>query len=121
MSPRTILAAVLAAGALQPSYASPPVVTEREIDALLDGLGESRCRFQRNGDWHDAERARAHIERKYAYLARRDLIATTEDFIVRAASRSERSGRPYRVECGGTTLDAEAWLRRELGKLRRAK
>ena len=119
--PNRILAA-LAAALLVPCAASAtPPATEREIDALLDGLDGSRCAFWRNGDWYDASRARTHIERKYAWLAKRDRIATTEDFIVLAASRSSRSGEPYRVRCGAATVEAESWLRAELAKMRAGK
>ena len=37
---------------------------------------------------------------KYDYLVAHDLIATTEDFIERAATKSSVRGQPYEVKCG---------------------
>jgi len=57
--------------------AAPPTAPARaEIDALLAALGASGCRFQRNGEWHDANEARVHLQRKLDHLLRRDAVAT---------------------------------------------
>ena len=50
---------------------SPSV--EREIAMLLDALGTSDCRFYRNGSWHSASDAQAHLTRKYEYLRKKKL------------------------------------------------
>ncbi|MCD7099504.1 DUF5329 domain-containing protein [Stenotrophomonas sp. MMGLT7] len=93
-----------------------------EIHALLDGLATSSCRFQRNGTWYDGERARAHLQRKYAYLQRRGLAVDAEAFIEQAASRSSVSGRVYRVACPGQPeRDASPWFRERLQQLRGAR
>jgi len=100
--------------------AAPPPVAEREIDALLAALQASPCRFQRNGSWYPAAQARAHLQRKYDYLRKRDLVASAEQFIERGASRSSSSGEAYRVACPGQPeQDAATWFAQQLAALRR--
>ncbi len=95
--------------------AVPSQVAQQEIDYLLSRLETSDCRFFRNGDWYDAARARQHLERKYAWLAKRDLVASAEQFIERAGTKSSRSGEPYFVQCaGGPVIPSADWLMREL-------
>lgn len=92
---------------------------DTEIRALITGLGQSGCRFQRNGHWHDAARAQAHLQRKYDYARRRQLAGDAETFIDQAATRSSFSGRPYRVACPGQPeVDARDWFRARLASLR---
>ncbi|MDP3859455.1 MAG: DUF5329 family protein [Stagnimonas sp.] len=92
--------------------------TSAEVAQLLSQLASSGCEFQRNGEWHDGPAARAHLERKYAYLLKKNLVASTEDFIERGASRSSASGQPYQVRCGAETSASGAWLRAALARLR---
>ena len=95
--------------------AAPDQVTQQEIDYLLTRLETSGCQFFRNGSWYDANRARQHLERKYAWLVKRDLVATTEQFIERAATESSRSGEPYLVRCAGAAAEPSGvWLTNEL-------
>ena len=92
---------------------------DREIGALIDGLRNSPCRFQRNGRWYDGERAAAHLRRKYDYARDRGRTGSAEDFIERAASRSSFTGRPYRVQCGDdAAVDSGDWFRARLAALR---
>lgn len=99
--------------------AAPTPAARQEIAHLLDYLGASGCRFQRNGDWHDALDAVTHLKRKYDYLLKRDLVDTAEDFIARAASESSFSGKPYQVRCGDAApVSSAAWLGAELTKYR---
>lgn len=99
--------------------ASPAPVAEREIGALLAALQASPCRFQRNGNWYPAAEAKAHLQRKYDYLRKRDLAASAEQFIARGASRSSRSGTAYRVACPGQPeQDAASWFAQQLAALR---
>ena len=89
---------------------APPV--RAEIDALLAKLETSGCDFQRNGQWYKASDAKAHLLRKLDYLEDKSLVATTEQFIERAASTSSRSGKPYFVRCGSAApVESAAWLR----------
>ena len=86
----------------------------------MDSLAKSGCQFQRNGDWHDAAAARAHLQRKYDYLLKKNMVDTSEQFIQRAASQSSLSGRAYRVKCAGKEQDAAAWFGEQLQRLRTA-
>lgn len=91
----------------------------REIVQLIETLGESDCRFERNGKWYGAGEARAHLQRKYDWLRERDRAATAEQFIASAASNSSVSGKPYHVQCPGQPRQASAdWFERQLQRLR---
>ncbi|MBN8212979.1 MAG: DUF5329 domain-containing protein [Xanthomonadales bacterium] len=101
--------------------AAPAAKAQHEIDALIAGLGSSGCEFERNGSWHDAKAARAHLQKKYDYLRKRDMADTAELFIERAASKSSMSGKAYRVRCPGKTAEpSERWFRQRLQALRAA-
>lgn len=64
-----ILAPLLAA---QFAHAAPSADARREIAQLISSLDGSQCRFQRNGSWYDGSDARAHLQRKYDYLLKKD-------------------------------------------------
>lgn len=99
--------------------AGPPNATQAEVKRLLDFVAASGCAFERNGIWHDAAAARAHMAHKYEFLAARGLIVTTEDFIDKAATRSSLSGQAYQVKCPTSTpMGAGQWLRAALVRLR---
>lgn len=92
-----------------------------EIDQLLSRLGTSGCQFKRNGSWHTAKKAQSHLRRKLDYLIDRDAVASAEQFIERAASKSSRSGKPYLVKCGKQApLSSGPWLRGQLKAVRSA-
>jgi hypothetical protein len=113
-----LLALACASGLAAAQQATPPAAA-REIAALLGHIERSGCRFERNGQWHEAPAARAHIERKYRALAGRGLVPSAESFIELAASRSSTSGRPYQVRCGQAPAVASGpWLAQALGRLR---
>ena len=91
----------------------------KEISHLLSRLGASGCQFNRNGTWYPPARAVEHLNTKYEYLARRNLVPTAEAFIERAASESSMSGKPYLVQCGGSPETPSAdWLREALRRYR---
>lgn len=98
--------------------AAPTETSRKEIAGLMDALSTSGCQFQRNGDWHDAEEARAHLQRKYDYLLKKDKVDTSEQFIQRAASQSSMSGRAYVVKCAGKEKNAADWFGGQLQKIR---
>lgn len=101
--------------------ATPTVKAQREIDALIAELGASKCEFERNGSWHDAKAARAHLQKKFDYLRKRSMADTAELFIERAASKSSISGKAYRVRCPGKAAEpSERWFRQRLQTLRSA-
>ncbi len=88
-----------------------------EIAALIDAVRQSPCQFIRNGDPHGGAEAADHIAAKYRHF--QDEIASAEDFIDRAASRSLLSGNPYEIACPGKpVMTAADWLRERLRMLR---
>ena len=112
----TLVLALLVSAAAAAPLATP----EREIEQLITALGASGCKFQRNGSWHDAPQAEAHLRKKVAYLRKRNLVSSAEQFIERAGSESSLSGRAYQVRCqGGTPVASAAWLRAKLAEIRR--
>lgn len=118
MNIRLILALAVAAVAGN-ATAAPSETARREIASLIGALDGSTCRFQRNGSWHDAAEARAHLQRKYDYLLKKDKVDTAEQFIERAASRSSMSGKPYRIACPGQPEQtAASWFGARLQALR---
>ena len=87
------------------------------IEYLLAYVAQSKLTFIRNGQERDSGAAAAHMRRKYEYF--RASIATPEDFIEQAASKSLLSGRPYLVRLpGGRETPVGAWLRDVLEKHR---
>lgn len=112
------------ARASAPGMADPvpsPPAAEAEINFLLTAVGTSGCEFLRNGTWHDAQQAQAHLSKKYQWLRARDRIKTAEDFIELAASRSSLSGEPYAVRCAGAEpVSSSAWLSEQLRRYRAA-
>ena len=99
--------------------AAPSAQAKREILGLMDALSTSSCEFQRNGTWHGRDEARKHLQRKYDYLLKKDLVATAEQFIERAASKSSLSGRAYQVRCPGQPAQpAATWFKTRLDALR---
>ena len=102
------------------AQAAPSEKAKAEITGLMDNLAKSGCQFQRNGEWHDAADARAHLQRKYDHLLNKNQVDTSEQFIQRAASKSSLSGRAYRVKCAGKEQDAAAWFDAQLRRLRNA-
>ena len=109
---------LLALAASQPALAAPDAAARAEIAGLMASLDDT-CRFQRNGKWYGAGDARAHLQRKYDWLLRRDLVDTAEQFIARAASQSSMSGKAYRIACRGSAeQEAGPWFRARLQRLR---
>ena len=93
----------------------------REIAALIEAVGASGCRFQRNGRWHPPAAAQAHLQRKLEAARRRGVHGSAEDFIARIASRSSLTGSAYRVRCGnGPEQSAADWFDAQLQGLREA-
>ncbi len=115
---RILVVLALGASAAIASAAST-AKAQREIDGLIAALGNSGCEFERNGSWHDAKTARAHLQKKYDYLRKRGMADTAELFIERGASKSSMSGKPYRVRCPGKAVDTAAhWFEQRLRTLR---
>ncbi|RZA36315.1 MAG: hypothetical protein EOP92_06050 [Lysobacteraceae bacterium] len=113
-------ASLLGAACLAANAAPTPPAIRAEIDALMARMNASNCQFERNGSWHSALDARKHLLRKLEYIEnRRDTLASAEQFIDVAASKSSFSGKPYRVKCGSAApMSSRDWLNRELKGLR---
>lgn len=117
---RLAMALCLAMLIVAAAQAAPPARAAREIEQLITALATSDCEFQRNGRWYDAAKAQAHLRKKYAWLRKRNLVASAEQFIERAGSESSFSGRIYQVRCPGRPpVTSAAWLRVRLMQLRR--
>lgn len=91
----------------------------REIEQLLTFVENSQCQFVRNGSAYSAQQARAHLEKKQAYLQRKKLLTRTEDFIELAATQSSMSGKAYEIRCAAGVQLAGGWLEAELQRIRR--
>lgn len=105
---------VAAAGEARPAV-------QAEITGLLNRLETSGCRFNRNGTWYSASEAKSHLLDKLHYIENRTTLASTEQFIEMAASKSSVSGQPYLVQCGTSPAQASAtWLAAQLQSLRAA-
>ena len=115
------LAVVVMCG-LPPAYGKElPAPAKAEVQTLLNALGNSGCEFYRNGTWYDSAKAKDHIESKLAYLERKELIASAEEFIKLGATKSSRSGEAYQVRCPGQNPEPSAtWLERQLKQVRGA-
>lgn len=114
-----LMAAIVAANA---AHAAAPAATQAEVTHLLAAVEKSQCKFNRNGSWYSGAEARAHLQKKFDYLNKRDMLTTAESFIERGASTSSMSGKAYEMQCGGSkTVNSAAWLMEELGKIRKSK
>jgi hypothetical protein len=112
-------ALLLAATLHGAAVAAPEPAARAEIAHLLDYVATPGCRFNRNGSWHDGPAARSHLQKKYDYLVKRDMITNAESFITRAATASSMSGKPYLVQCGGgKPVASAAYLNEELARFR---
>ncbi|MES2318081.1 MAG: DUF5329 domain-containing protein [Pseudomonadota bacterium] len=111
-------AMLAASGAL----AKAPEATRAEVAHLMAAVEKSQCKFNRNGSWHEAKAAREHLEKKFDYLDKRDMVTTAESFIARGASTSSMSGKAYEMQCGtAKAVTSSAWLTEELNRYRKAK
>jgi allantoicase len=110
-----LLAATLHGAAL----AAPEARAQAEIKHLLDYVATPGCQFNRNGSWHEGAEARSHLQKKYDYLVKRNLVTDAESFIKGAATESSMSGKDYLVRCGGGKAEASAvYLKEELARFR---
>lgn len=104
-----------------PASAGPTEPAVRaEIGALLSRLAASGCKFNRNGDWHDAAEASKHLQRKLAYLEDKGTVKSANQFIDLAATQSSSSGKPYLVQCPGEpAVPSSQWLKLRLMEIRK--
>lgn len=117
--PKFLSTLLLALSASMPAVAADPSAPAKaEVEQLLSRLAASGCTFQRNGSWHSAGEARVHLEKKYKYLLDKKRLATAEDFVSLAASKSSVSGSPYAVKCAGQEQPSAVWMGTQLKELR---
>lgn len=104
------------------SSAGPtPAPVRAEVQALLAALQASGCKFSRNGTWYSGAEARDHLLRKLEYIEGKSTIASAEQFIELAASKSSSSGKAYQVKCDGeAAVESRQWLTQQLGAVRSA-
>ncbi|MGH8492893.1 MAG: DUF5329 domain-containing protein [Moraxellaceae bacterium] len=102
--------------------AAPSAATQAEVSHLFSYLRNSGCSFSRNGSWYAADKATAHLQQKYDYLLKKNLVSSSEDFIARAATESSMSSKPYSVRCGtAEPTPSGPWFRAELQRYRQSK
>jgi hypothetical protein len=116
-----LFAALLTAGAA--SWAVGPSTAARaEIEHLLAFVAKSGCQFNRNNTWYSSPEASAHLAKKERYLEERGQIASAEDFIAKAATKSSTTGKPYTVRCGSEpAIASDEWLTAELRRSRQGR
>ena len=102
--------------------AAAPSPVRVEVDALLGRLQASDCQFNRNGSWYSGAEAGAHLTKKMEYMEDRNMVKTTEDFVLLGASTSSMSGKAYLVRCGkAEAVESKKWLLDQLKAMRQAK
>ncbi|MGB0938583.1 MAG: DUF5329 family protein [Colwellia sp.] len=88
-----------------------------EINHLLQYVASTNCQYERNGTKYNGEAAQKHIKTKYQYFV--DDIKTTEDFIMFSATKSNMSGKYYKIHCqGSSVVRSQEWLLAELKRYR---
>lgn len=119
---RRFLVLFMTSCAVAACFAAPlPPAARVEIEGLLARLEASKCEFQRNGTWHSATDASAHLLGKLKYLEERGMVASTEQFIERGATASSMTGKPYRVRCANAEpVPSATWLLSQLQLMRAA-
>ncbi len=104
------------------AQAAPTAVDQLEIEYLMHAVGSSGCAFKRNDTWNDAAAAEVHLRDKFNTMKRFGMIASTAEFIEKAATHSYISKRPYEIKCGSeTTVPSRVWLFAELARYRSAR
>jgi hypothetical protein len=108
---------VFACGVRAATDDGKPLGEDEKIKALIETVRTLKdATFIRNGDEYDCKAAAQHMERKWK--AGRKEIKTARDFIELAASKSSRSGEPYRIRFkDGKEQNSGAFLTAELDRL----
>jgi len=116
-----VILLVLCALRFSPLRAQQSSIMQVEVNYLLSYVETSGCSFYRIGSWYDGAQARAHLQTKYDYLARRKRIASADDFIDKGASKSSISGKPYKIRCGtAAEVESGQWFHEVLARFRAA-
>jgi hypothetical protein len=100
-------------------YAQPPSY-KQEIQHLLNYVQKTDCSYIRNGESHNGDEARKHIQMKYNYF--KDDIHSAEDFIRLSATKSTMWGNKYYIVCPHQNkIPSSQWLLQELHRYRETK
>jgi hypothetical protein len=113
----TAVVVLAIAGASRAAEEKKPLSESQKIDALIAAVDQLKdARFVRNGTEYDCKAAADHMRRKRK--AAGDRVKTARDFIAHVASKSSRSGEPYRIKFkdGKETTSGE-FLTKELEKV----
>ncbi len=113
--------AILICGILATNLATAATAetAKAEVAHLLSAVEQSQCKFNRNGSWHDAKKARQHLAKKFDYIEKKGLATTAEKYIELGGATSSSSGKPYQMKCAdGTPVTSASWLGAELKKYR---
>lgn len=87
-----------------------------EVEHLITFVAVSNCDFYRNGSWHTAAEAQAHLREKFAIVFPGNQSPKAEEFIAKVATKSAFTGVPYQIRCAGEKpMAVSDWL---LGELR---
>lgn len=114
-----IVIAILGALPVQLLASELPTSARTEILHLLGYIGKSGCEFNRNGSWHTSPDAAVHLKKKFDYLDNKNQLSNTEEFILKAATASSISKKPYLVKCPTkTAIPSAAFLEQELHRYR---
>ncbi len=114
------ITAVLAATMIFAENTKTQKDTDETIAYLLAFVAKSDCTFIRNGQSYTGKRASDHLYSKYQYY--KDKIATPEDFIRLAATKSMLSGKPYMVRTKeGKELRSDEWMKQILEEYRKTR
>jgi hypothetical protein len=93
-----------------------PAAEQAKIDRLLQRVRDSDAVFLRNGKEYGGKQAAAHLQTKLLLAGSR--VQTARDFVRSVATRSERSGEPYRIRLSaGGSFALRDWLLERLVEL----
>ncbi len=100
-------------------FATADTTARAEIESLLAWVEvQEGAVFVRNGKEHTPAEAVEHLRLKWKHQEKH--VRTAEDFILRCATRSSVTGRPYRIRfADGSERSSESVLREELRKIRK--
>ena len=115
-----VIAMVLAATMALAEDTRPRENTDETIGYLLAFVAKSDCTFIRNGQSYTGEQSSNHMKIKRRYF--NDQIATPEDFIRLAATKSLQTGQPYLVKTKeGKEYRCDEWMKKVLKEYRKTK
>lgn len=93
-----------------------PAPEKAKIESLINHIGNLKdATFIRNGRSHDASTAAKFLRGKWDKES--DSIASVNDFIEKAATKSSTSGKPYLIRFqDGREVECASYLREQLKK-----